>query len=281
MARENLDSATVEGFGREWSSFSHADFPERERKELLDRYFRIFPWDKLPKNAVGADIGCGSGRWAVAVAPKVGKLHLVDASQEALAVAKRNLAEAANTEFHHRSVGELAFPAHSLDFAYSLGVLHHVPDTKGAIRAIARALKPGAPFLIYLYYSLDNRPLWFRLLWKGSDLVREGISRLPYPLRYAVSQLIAAGVYFPLARAALLLEKASLLPRSFPLAFYRKASFYVMRTDALDRFGTRLEQRFSRQEVQRMLEESGFREIRFSEEMPHWVAVATRTGEAL
>ena len=34
--------------------------------------------------------------------------------------------------------------------------------------------------------------------------------------------------------------------RHFPLSAYRDRSFYTMRTDALDRFGTRLERRFSR-----------------------------------
>ncbi|MGA8691845.1 MAG: class I SAM-dependent methyltransferase, partial [Methyloceanibacter sp.] len=68
-----------------------------ERQRIFDRYFSIFPWDLLPKQgATGADIGCGSGRWAALVAPRVAKLHLVDASEAALEVAKRNLCSAPN-----------------------------------------------------------------------------------------------------------------------------------------------------------------------------------------
>ena len=63
-------------------------------------YFAIFPWNDLPDRAVGVDVGCGSGRWAVRVAPKVGTLHCVDASEQALVVARRNLARQPNCTFH-------------------------------------------------------------------------------------------------------------------------------------------------------------------------------------
>ncbi len=80
-----------------------------------------------------------------------------------------------------------------------------MPDTQAAIEAIAGELKPGAPFLVYLYYALDNRPAWYRALWRMTNLARLVISRLPHPLRFAVSQTIAALVYWPLARTARLL----------------------------------------------------------------------------
>jgi hypothetical protein len=53
-------------------------------------------------------------------------------------------------------------------------------------------------------------------------------------------------------------------------------SFYVMRTDALDPFGTRLEKRFSKVEIKSMLENSGFINIHFSDKQPYWCAVGTR-----
>ena len=65
---------------------------------------------------------------------------------------------------------------------------------------MASKLKQGAPFLIYLYYALDNRPLWFRAVWRLSNLFRIVISRFPAVLRLIVSQIIAALVYWPLAR---------------------------------------------------------------------------------
>jgi ubiquinone/menaquinone biosynthesis C-methylase UbiE len=273
---KNVDLKTVKGFGREWSSFDQEGMSTRERASIFNDYFHLFPWDHLLANSVGADIGCGSGRWAAMVAPRVGHLHLVDASSEALAVAKEKLSGQANCSFYRASVGDLPFPGASLNFAYSLGVLHHVPDTAEALKSVAAVLKKGAPFLVYLYYAFDNRPLWFRLLWKASDMARSAISGLPYSLRLPVCQAIAALVYWPFSRVARLLEAVKRLPESWPLAYYRDKSLYVMRTDALDRFGTRLEQRFTRAQIEEMLRRAGFVGVRFSTKPPYWCAVAYR-----
>lgn len=272
---KNLDKETVDGFGDEWSRFDQSSLTQNDRVNIFNDYFDIFPWNQLPSNAVGADIGCGSGRWALLVAPRVGELHCVDPSV-ALEVARKNLIGLENVQFHRVSVDDLPFADGSLDFAYSLGVLHHVPDTAGAIRSIAGKLKAGSPLLMYLYYAFDNRPFWFRALWSVSDKIRAVIARMPYPMRYGASQLLAIGVYWPLARVAYVLEKIGGLPGNWPLAYYRDKSLYVMRTDALDRFGTRLEQRFTRQQIRKMLDDAGFENIRFSETQPYWCSIAYR-----
>ncbi|HJS06687.1 MAG TPA: class I SAM-dependent methyltransferase [Pirellulales bacterium] len=274
----NLDQKTVEGFGHEWTTFRQGDeLPAEERSEIFADYFGIFPWSKLPGDAVGIDVGCGSGRWALLVASRVKHLHTLDASPMALETARKNLAELANVSFHAASVDAIPLPDASLDFAYSLGVLHHVPDTAGAIRDIARKLKPGAPFLVYLYYAFENRPLWYRAIWRASNSVRLVVSRLPRAMRLGISQVIAVVVYWPLARAARTLDKAGRLPESWPLAYYRDKSFYVLRTDAFDRFCTRIEQRFTRAQIEAMLTAAGFTNVRFSESEPYWCAVATKT----
>lgn len=273
----NRDEAVVAGFGDEWSRFDQSEVGAEELQQMFEAYFAIFPWHELTAGAAGFDLGCGSGRWARLVALRVGTLHCIDASPEALAIARKNLAAHSNCVLTQASVDALPLEPASMDFGYSLGVLHHVPDTEAGIRSCVSRLKPGAPFLLYLYYAFDNRPEWFRKLWRASDILRRRISRLPHPARYAVSQVIATTTYLPLARAA---RVAELLGFSnvdaLPLAYYRAKSFYTMRTDALDRFGTRLEQRFSRLEIQQMMERAGLRSVRFSEHAPYWVALGYR-----
>jgi len=272
----NMDVKVVRDFGAEWSRFDQSGLSAADQAEMFEGYFHIFPWDNLPPGSIGADIGCGSGRWASLVAPRVGHLGLVDPSGDALAVARQNLSNAGNVSFHHASVDGLPFEPGSLDFAYSLGVLHHVPDTAEAMHSIARVLKPGAPFLIYLYYAFDQRPRWFRAVWRASDMLRRFVSSMPVRLKNLVCEGIALLVYLPLARAALLLDRFGILPDSWPLAYYRNREYYVMRTDALDRFGTRLEQRFSRQEIKTMLQSAGFSDIRFSDTQPFWCATGIK-----
>lgn len=273
---ENLDAATVEGFGEEWARFEQDKLSPEELQTWFERYFSEFPWAHLPPDARGFDLGCGSGRWARFVAPRVGTLHCIDASPRALDVARKNLSDLTNCEFHEASVDAIPLEDGSMDFGYSLGVLHHVPDTAAAIAACARKLKPGAPLLLYLYYRFDNRPAWFRALWSMSDAGRRRISRLPHRLRHLVTDAIAAGVYLPLASAARIAEQRGLDVSHFPLAGYRNSSFYTMRTDALDRFGTQLEQRFTREEIASMMTSAGLRDVRFRDGLPYWCAVGFR-----
>lgn len=272
----NVDAKTIEGFGEEWSRFDQSALSEVELRAQFDRYFKIFPWSVLPAEAIGFDMGCGSGRWAKLAAQKVKKLYCVDASQSALAVAQQNLINCQNIEFIWTSVESLPFADDSMDFGYSLGVLHHVPDTASGIKSCVDKLKQHAPFLIYLYYAFDNRPFWFRWLWKTSDILRQLICLLPFEIKKITTDLIATFVYFPLARTAGLLEKLNFKLDSFPLAVYRFHSFYTMRTDALDRFGTRLEQRFTRAQIKQMMEEAGLEKIEFSDSFPFWCAVGTK-----
>lgn len=276
VKKSNMNTNVVRDFGSEWSRFDQSSLSAVDQAEMFKSYFNIFPWSSLSSGSIGVDIGCGSGRWASLVAPRVGYLHLVDPSVDALAVARRNLSNTTNVSFHQVSVGGLPFENDSLDFAYSLGVLHHVLNTQDAIRSIANVLKPGAPFLIYLYYAFDQRPWWFRAIWRLSDILRLIICRMPRFIKNFICEVIALLIYFPLSRIALLLEKLGVLPKSWPLTYYRNREYYVMRTDALDRFGTRLEKRFTRRDIEVMLEYAGFTDIRFSETQPFWCAVGIK-----
>jgi len=271
--KQNFDETTVNSFGDEWSHFNQTGMADQEAEKIFKGYFGIFPWSKLPKNASGFDMGVGSGRWAKLVAPKVGTLNCIDASDKALEVAQNNLEEAKNVNFLHGTANEKMLKDNSQDFGYSLGVLHHIPDTELALQGCVDMLKPGAPFLLYLYYRFDNRPFWFRVLWRLSEIPRAIISACPNKIKPILTDFLALTVYWPLARGAKLLEKLGLKVGSIPLSFYRNSSFYTMRTDSRDRFGTPLEQRFTRDEIKRMMENTGLEHISFSDDEPYWVSV--------
>lgn len=272
---KNIDLEVARDFREEWSTFrqDETSLARDEREAIFEGYFRIFPSNLLPPD--GGDIGCGTGRWAMMVAPRAAHLHLVDVSGDALAVARTNLKGCRNVSFHESSVADLPLPDGSLDFAFSLGVVHHVPDTQRAIEAIARKLKSNAPFLIYLYYAFDNRSSWYRALWQSSNVVRLIVSRLPHRLRIIISETIAAIVYWLLAG---LLRPFGMAGQSLPLSWYSGKSFYVMRTDAYDRFCTRLEKCFTRAQIEQKHTNAGFEQIRFSDAPPYWCAVGVKSS---
>lgn len=275
----NIDPAVVKAFGQQWVRFDQPERESRDEQALFGSYFSIFPWTQLGPDAQGFDLGCGTGRWAHFVAQKVGFLHCIDASPSALEIARTNLSMHSNCIFHCASVDSIPLPDSSLDFGYSLGVLHHIPDTALGIQECAHKLKPGAPFLIYLYYAFDNRPGWYRTLWRTSDFVRRFVSRLPLAIRAPLTDLFAACVYWPLSRTAKLSERLGADVTHFPLTSYRDHSFYSMRTDALDRFGTRLEKRFTRQQISAMMKAAGLENVLFTES-PCWCAIGFRKQES-
>lgn len=273
---KNIDLKTVESFGDEWTRFDQSIVSVDELKNIFEDYFHIFPWALLNDEAEGFDMGCGTGRWAYFVAPKVAKLNCIDPSV-ALDIARKKLVKYDNVSYICSSVEDCALMEASQDFGYSLGVLHHIPDTCKAIKSCAKLLKKGAPFLLYLYYAFDNRPLWYRIIWRLSDFIRAIIYRLPPVIKNIFTDFIALVVYWPLAKLSYALDLCRLNVDLLPLSYYKKSSFYTMRTDSRDRFGTPLEQRFTKKQIESMLRVAGFTDIKFSSKAPYWCAVGIKS----
>ena len=270
---DNIDNKVVKGFGEEWDYYDQSSLDEAESKDLFDRYFNIFPDNFLLGDKIGIDIGCGSGRWAKHIAPLAKELYCIDARKQALNVARKNLINFDNCTFSNISTDSLESLNKTFDFGYSLGVLHHIPDTERALIDSVAILKTGAPFLLYLYFAFDNKPFWYRFIWKISEPIRFIISRTSLPVRRILTMLVALFVYLPLSKFSLFLDKLGVNTESLPLSSYKGTSFYTMKTDAFDRFGTRLEQRFTKKQIHSMMTNAGLVNIEFSQNIPFWTAL--------
>ena len=86
----NIYKKVIEEFGDEWLKFDCSSLNTKKLNENFNQYFSIFPWDVLPKDAFGFDMGCGTGRLAQFAATKVKTLNCVEPS-EAINAAKKNL----------------------------------------------------------------------------------------------------------------------------------------------------------------------------------------------
>ena len=269
---KNIDQEVVDDFGKEWDKYDQSK-SNLKLEEAYLQYFHLLPEKYLNSNATGFDAGCGSGRWAKFVAPKVKYLYCFDPSQKALNVARRNLSAFNNCIFECKSINECSISDASMDFGYCLGVLHHLPNTLSALSHCVDKLKKGAPLLLYIYYKFDNRPLWFKSIWRCVDFIRRVICYLPFEIKLIITRLIAILIYLPLARFSLILELLGMNVSNVPLSDYRRKTFYFMCTDALDRFGTKLEKRFTKAEISSMMIKCGLSNISFSNSTPFWVAI--------
>lgn len=122
------------------------------------------------------DAGCGTGNYALALLPHVGKIEAVDLNPAMISVAKEKVSRTESSgriSFYNARIDELPFADGELDGAMINQVLHHLPDDalngypehRAVVREVARVLKPGATFAIntcsrtqlehgYWYYDL-------------------------------------------------------------------------------------------------------------------------------
>ena len=266
-------TSTVLDFGDEWDKFDNEKISKNELKKIFNNYFSIFPKKILNKNSVGIDIGSGSGRWADFVVRKVKKLYLLEPSKKALDVSKKKLKLYKNVSYHNVEIKKINTINSKFDFAYSLGVIHHLNYPLKAFKLIKKKLKENSPFLVYLYHDLEENNLFYKFLWKLSEILRWFISKQNFFIKSIITDLIAILIYFPLSRITNLLLVFFSSPKNFPLSYYMDKPFYVMRNDALDRFRTKYEKRYSRSDIIKLFKKSGFKKIKISSKRPYWCAI--------
>lgn len=274
------EDKVIRDFGDEWERF---DFLDEERLRTLEKQFGkyIAPLPEFLKrqdSLLIADFGAGTGRWSHFLREYASKLYVLEPSTKAFKVVSARFENQEKVVLLNQSVESNQIPKSHLDLAVSLGVLHHIKDTGEAIIKVSEKIKPGGYFLGYLYYALENKSKLYRAIWKLSDLIRRSISNFPRRLKVVVSDLIALFIYWPLARLSRLVSRLNLPSSGIPLHHYENLSFHVMRNDALDRFGTSLENRFTKAQITEMLKNAGFEEssIRYSDEEPFWTFVARK-----
>ena len=275
ISGSNIDEKVVEEFGEEWLKFH--EFSDEMISKSVGEYFDIINDRVLNKNSYAIDIGCGSGRWTKVMAARAGFIEAVDPSN-AIFAADKLLKDIDNVRLTKASINTLPFDDETFDFAMSVGVLHHIPNTQQAMTDCVKKVKHGGYFYTYLYHDISHKGFITRTAFAISDTLRKGISRMPPAIKKFTCDIIAGFVYLPLVSTSRFFSWLGLkkIAKKIPLADYSNKAFFVMRNDALDRFGTRLEQRFTRKQVEEMMINSGLTEIVISEGTPYWHGIGKR-----
>jgi ubiquinone/menaquinone biosynthesis C-methylase UbiE len=272
---ENIDRKVVDEFGDEWLKFFEHD--DDLVKKGGEEYFDILNNEIINPKSYVLDVGCGTGRWTKYLASRVGFIEAVDPSN-AIFAADKLLGKTGNVRLSKASIETLPFADETFDLVMSIGVLHHIPNTRQALTDCVKKVKRGGYFFVYLYYNLEGRGFFYKTLFKTSNLVRRIVSQLPGKIKHFVCDILAIIFYMPFILAGRFIKFLGFkdLAKRMPLHGYQNRSLFMIRNDTLDRFGTRLEQRFSAKQIIEMMESAGLADIVISPGIPLYHAVGRK-----
>jgi uncharacterized protein YbaR (Trm112 family) len=179
----------AESFGDEWHRFRTVQLDSANGTRESEDGFRLKtglgPADV--RGRLVLDAGVGAGRYAEVMARWGAEVVGVDLTR-AVDAAAQNLGAWPGVHLVQADIFALPFRDETFDIAYSIGVLHHTPDTTTAFRSVAAAVKKGGQLAVYVYLAGG-------LARYVSDALRIITTRLPRPLVYYGSAL-AIPLYF-------------------------------------------------------------------------------------
>ncbi len=147
--RENVAAR----FGYEWNHFS--DFELDEEVASLKTWFQPRRLDEL-SGLVVLEAGCGMGRHAV-IASQYGAKTVIGLDLgNSVEAAFRNTRHLPSVSIVQGDIYHPPLKDGSFDAAYSLGVLHHLPDPRRGFQALAPKVKTGGWFQVWVYGREGN-----------------------------------------------------------------------------------------------------------------------------
>ena len=181
--------ATAEAFGYEWTHFT--ELTDQYREEFLD-WIKPVPEDFF-RDKVVLDGGCGKGRHAYLAAQFGAREVIAVDLSEAVEAAFQNTRALPNVHVVQADIYALPF-LRPFDYAYSIGVVHHLPDPRQGFISLLGHLKPGGRISIWVYGREGNEwivnfvnPIRIRLT-----------SRAPKIFTRVISFLLALPLYLAL-----------------------------------------------------------------------------------
>jgi SAM-dependent methyltransferase len=185
---ENVEAgkqATAESFGWSWQQFAHDD--ERYEQQFLDWIAPVTP--EFFAGKVVLEGGCGKGRHTRRIAGwGVKDIIAVDLSDavEVAFPATRNLpnAHVIQADIYHLPLRRVC------DYAFSVGVLHHLPNPREGFKSLVSKVKPGGHVSAWVYGAENNQ--WIISV---VNPVRECTSRMNRQVLFHLSKIPAAMMY--------------------------------------------------------------------------------------
>jgi uncharacterized protein YbaR (Trm112 family) len=268
---------TLEGY-----SFQHVQLDDRGRE--VPRWKQIF-YESLPlewrridffQGKIGADIGCGEGRFLYCAQEFGAEMVGLDLS-EGVEVARTNTAGSPRCHVVQGDIYHLPLKSGVFDFAYSIGVLHHLPSPRDGFRRIFPSVRKGGKVCIWVY-GLREMRWWYRL--SHMTWLRGIAPRLPrwgqYLLSLAIASLLEAVIWLPCRLLSLFPGGQSAVNR-IPLGDACRRSFRAKIRSVFDRVQPPVTHFHTADELDGWFREAGFMNISiFNKQGRGWIAAGDK-----
>ena len=266
---KTLRDQTIRDFGEQWTRYRSNDGYYGSPELLADVFGPLLDVASLQGKSV-AEIGAGTGRFIrIFLDAGASRVFAIEPSA-AYDVLTAQVSDPRLTCVQAR--GDELQLSDELDYAFSVGVLHHIPDPQPVLRAMFRALRPGGHVAIWVYGAEGNRSYV-----AITSAVRAITTRLPHVMLAAVVWI----VYWPVA---LWMHLSRVLP--LPLAGYMRRVFAKLTPDKrrlvlYDQLNPAYAKHYSSKEVRELLERAGLTDIHLYHRHGYsWAAIGTK-GAAL
>jgi SAM-dependent methyltransferase len=218
------------------------------------------------------DAGCGEGIDLASTALSDGcRVVGVELSDGGITASASRIAVIDRAHLVQGSVLALPFPDATFDGVYSYGVVHHTVDPEGAVRELARMLKPGGRLLMYVYEAFDRRSLPWRISLAAVNAVRQPISAMSPGAIRRVCVLLAPFVYMTCTIPSRHFAWAA----TFPYPATQNPDMKSLIPDLYDRFAAPIEKRYTERGARALVEQSGLR-VRAIANVRGWIVWAEK-----
>jgi SAM-dependent methyltransferase len=235
-------------FGFQWKRFARTQLDSANgTTQSRDTFVEKTGWSLGElRGARVLDAGCGMGRFAEVCADAGADVHAIDLSV-AVEAAAANLSARENVSVYQADIMNLPFPDGSFDRIYSLGVLHHTPDTRAAFASLVPLLKPGGTMTIWVYSTE-------LLVWRGGELLRKFTPRLSRQTLLKLSRLAIPLYHVHMTRLPGRLTRVWLPTSLHPTPEWRWL-------DTFDWYAPKYQWKHTAEEVERWFQDAGLLSI--------------------
>lgn len=263
-----LTAKTIDDFGEQWASYKDNPGFYGSKDLLPDLFGPLLPVEQI-LGAHVAEIGSGSGRIVnMLLDAGVGHVTAIEPAEGAFKTLLENTRERSDKVTYIEEPGEAIAKTAELDYVFSIGVIHHIPDPRPVMSAAYQSLKNGGEMLVWLYGHEGNE-----LYLRAALPLRRVTKHLPHPILVLLTWILAffLDIYIALCRFI------PLPMHAYMRGVLARWTRSVRRMTIYDQLNPAYAKYYFQKEAESLLADAGFTNVRsFHRHGYSWSVIGTK-----